>query len=105
MHGHQGMSKIDVRELLFQHGNPSMYNVILEGHLHSRIVKKAMRAKQVKSVNEVVVEMDRANFRKITVPPMFTGNFYSTALGYSSSAGLTLIERSGAGINHHDLQI
>lgn len=104
MHGHQGMSRRELYQILFQHGNQGLYNVILEGHLHSRIVKKAQRAKQVRVLDQIVVEMDNSNYRKITVPPMFTGNFYSTSNGWASSAGYCIVRRSGAGVDHLDLQ-
>jgi hypothetical protein len=43
------------------------------------------------------VYWDQANYRSITVPPIFTGNFYSESSGWTSSSGITIIENNGAG--------
>jgi len=104
MHGHQGLSKNEIYKILFEYGHQGMYNVITEGHLHSRIVKKAQSAKHFKVMDEVVVSMDSGQFRKITLPSMFTGNTYSQQNGWTSSAGFAWMQRYEGGIDHHDMQ-
>jgi len=76
VHGDKGHSlNKKIPELLFHHGEKSLFNLILAGHLHSRITA-----------------LDGVNHRKVHCPSMFTGNQFSDDLGYSSSAGFLVIE-------------
>lgn len=86
-HGHHYLSKKDVGKVLYEYGERGYYNVLIEGHLHSRLVEKAYRAKKVEFDQVKVVEFDSLDYRKVILPPLFTGNFYSESMGFSSSAG------------------
>jgi hypothetical protein len=71
VHGDKGHSKdIKIGTLVFNHGKQDMFNLVLAGHLHSRITG-----------------CDSSKYRKITVPSMFTGNQYSDDLGFNGNAG------------------
>jgi len=96
-HGHHGLSKKDVGKTLYEYGDRDKFNVLLEGHLHSRIVKRAHKAKKVILEDTNFVEFDALDYRKIVVPSLFTGNFYSKSLGYSSAAGFIMIRETGPG--------
>lgn len=87
-HGHRGIEK-DVHKLLFNHGEQGVYNFLAVGHKHTRGSKSAP------SVSAGVIA-DYANYRAVTVPPLFTGNFWSAALGFSSSSGFIVVERSAS---------
>lgn len=96
-HGHLPFSNREVAKILFDYGKQGMYNVLLKGHIHSRETKKTYKRKNMAWNDEVVVHMDEVDYRAITAPPMFTGNFFSEALGYSSAAGFLEIQNNGKG--------
>lgn len=89
-HNHLGVSKNDMAKVFWEYGAQDKYNVLLGGHWHSRRGKRMYQ-----QVDEVF--WDQANYRSITVPPIFTGNFYSESSGWTSSSGITIIENNGAG--------
>ncbi len=89
-HNHHALSRRDLGKIMFEYGKQGMYNVLLGGHWHSRKSKKVFHTLQETYV-------DQADYRAIDVAPLFTGNFYSESMGYSSSAGYTLIENNGKG--------
>jgi predicted phosphodiesterase/ribosomal protein L29 len=79
-HGHLGESKKSPNQLIVEYGNNKKFNLILEGHLHSRIVKE-----------------DGRKFRFVICPSLFTGNSYSKQLGFSSTPGYLQITNNGNG--------
>lgn len=89
--------------MLFDHGRQGIYNVLVQGHKHTRHVTKTVKRKQYEWNNYTVVQLDEADYRAIILPPMFTGNFFSESLGFSSSAGFALMENNGRGkLNYFD---
>ena len=75
VHGDKGHSKDSkIGALVFNHGKQDMFNLVLAGHLHSRITG-----------------CDSSKYRKITVPSVFTGNAYSDDLGFTGTAGFIII--------------
>ena len=74
----------------WEHGRQGMYNVMLGGHWHARKGKRVYRVIDEKQV-------DQANYRQLSVAPLFTGNFYSESNGWNSSAGYTVIVNNGQG--------
>lgn len=70
-HGHLGLSKRPVAEIINMYGNPSMYCIVIEGHLHTRKIKA-----------------DTARYRSIVASSLFTGNDYSANLGFSTLPGI-----------------
>lgn len=89
-HNHLGLAKNDMAKVFWEYGAQGKYNVLLGGHWHSRRSKK-----QYRQVDQVY--WDQANYRSISVAPLFTGNFYSESSGWTSSSGITIIENNGAG--------
>lgn len=96
-HGHLPISKRETAKILFDYGRQGMFNVLLSGHMHSRSTTKSYRKKHHEWDDKSVVSMDEVDYRALVAPPMFTGNFFSESLGYSSSAGFLLIESNGKG--------
>ena len=102
-HGHLPFVKKEISKVLFDYGKQGYYNVLVKGHLHSREVKKTYRRKQLDFEDYSVVELDEQDYRAITAPPIFTGNFFSESLGFTSSSGAAVIESNGRGkINYFD---
>lgn len=76
VHGDKGhTSKNKIPNLIFNHGNKDKFNLVVAGHLHSRIVS-----------------LDTINSRMMHVASLFTGNQYSDDLGYTSCAGFNIVE-------------
>ena len=78
LHGDKGVSKRKAKEILYDYGKQDLYNVILEAHLHSLIVKE-----------------DSHNCVRMHVRSLFTGNAYSEELGFTSTAGFTIFVNNG----------
>jgi len=77
VHGDKSHSKdTKIGTLVFNHGKQDMFNLVLAGHLHSRITG-----------------CDSSKYRKITSPSIFTGNQYSDDLGFNGNAGFLLTYR------------
>ena len=96
-HGNLPISKRDPAKILFDYGKQGMFNVLLSGHIHARVTKKTTRSTQMIWNEATVVAMDEVDYRVLVAPPMFTGNFFSESLGYSSSAGFLEIQSNGRG--------
>lgn len=102
-HGHLPFAQKELSKILFDYGRQGIYNVLVQGHKHTRHVTKTVKRKQYEWNNYTVVQLDEADYRAIILPPMFTGNFFSESLGFSSSAGFALMENNGRGkLNYFD---
>lgn len=102
-HGHLGLSNKEITQVLLNFGFPGIYNVFAKGHKHARETKKHFKKALIKFDSQEYITLDSADYRAVTIAPMFTGNFYSESLGYTSTAGLTRIENNGNGkINYYD---
>ena len=77
-HGHLPEVKKGASKIVNEYGNNRLFNLILTGHLHSRIISD-----------------DSRKHRHIWVPSLFTGNRYSKQLGFSSTAGYLRITNNG----------
>ena len=89
-HNHLGLSKNDMVQTFWEYGQQGKYNILLGGHFHSRRGKS-----QYKKIDNI--HWDQANYRSISVAPIFTGNWYSESNGWSSTSGITIIENNGDG--------
>ena len=89
-HNHLGLSKGDMVQTFWEYGTQGKYNVMLGGHWHSRRGKA-----QYKKIDNI--HWDQANYRSISVAPIFTGNWYSESNGWSSTSGITILENNGDG--------
>jgi predicted phosphodiesterase len=99
-HGHFGISKQLLAKIILDYGNQNYYNVVCQGHLHSRQSKKEF-------FRQEYTHMDSVNYRGITVAPVFTGNFYAESFGWTSSSGYSFLEanHNKSNINHFDISI
>jgi len=105
-HGHHRFSSKDLNSILFQYGVQGIYNVMVQGHLHSRMQKRAKSQKAFVASDVQVVQDDQSEHRMVTCPPIFTGNFYSESNGWTSSAGFYLFQNNGQGKpNMHDFSL
>lgn len=87
-HGHLGLTKLSTQEICWKYGEKGVYNIVMEGHLHSRIAK--LSANQVK--NFKMVMDDNVDCRRMVCPSLFTGNSYSEYGGWSTCAGFLISE-------------
>lgn len=96
-HGHLGISKTEISQVIYQYGKQGVYNVFAKGHKHTRETKKTFAKKLILFEKLEVITYDTADYRAITVPPLFTGNFYSESNGWNSSAGFIKMKNNGRG--------
>ena len=80
-HGDKNVIKQDGKQAIIDYGDSTIYNLILSGHLHTRMIKE-----------------DQKTYRWILCPSIFTGNFYSESNGWQTTAGVLLIYNSGTGL-------
>lgn len=79
-HGHHGFSQKNIEKIILDYGIQGMFNVVVMGHFHSRGKKEVL-------VRVETIIKDSSKYRGYICPSLFTGNFYSEALGFSSTAG------------------
>jgi predicted phosphodiesterase len=80
-HGHHGLARKSIEKIILDYGIQGMYNVVLQGHWHKRGNKKPV------ITNTETIYSDSALYMGVICPSLFTGNFFSEALGYTSNAG------------------
>lgn len=103
-HGHLGLSKRDEYATILEHGDQSLYNVMAQGHKHTREVTKGY--KYAKNIAEKTVSLEGSNFRRVVVPPLVTGGSYGYSLGVYGTAGMTIFQNNGlGGVNQFDLSV
>lgn len=91
-HGNYRLSKKPATNTILNYGKQGLYNVLAEGHLHTR--KKKIREQ------DMILE-DMVNYRQVVIPPIFTGNFFAESLGYTSSAGVGVFVANSRKDNVH----
>jgi hypothetical protein len=96
-HGDKPYSKAEFSKFVLDYGDQDLFNLCLEGHLHTRKERRTyvMERKIWNGVD--TISMDEVNYRKMICPPLFTGNWYSESLGFSSSGGFILTQNNGSG--------
>ncbi|CAL2055947.1 hypothetical protein [Tenacibaculum sp. 190524A05c] len=92
-HGDKQISKKSSEEIILKYGKQHKYNVICEAHLHT--FKQKSSRKEQNFVDEV--KIDSLDYRRVTCPSMFPGNYYSETLGYTSNTGFLLFWENGFG--------
>ncbi len=97
-HGDKGYSKKDFSKFVADYGNNDIFNLILEGHLHTRKTSRTMAFERKYYQDIEVVSYDDSNYRKIVVPSLFTGNWFSESLGFGGNSGMIITENNGNGI-------
>lgn len=105
-HGDKNFSRKDSVKFVLDYGDNSKYNVVLEGHKHTRLGRSSL-SKQLKKYEDIeVVSIDDLNYRKINVPSLFTGNYFSETLGFSGTSGFVVTENNGSGkVNFFDFSL
>lgn len=96
-HGHLGISNREISKILFDYGYQGKFNVVMKGHKHTRETKKTFKKSLIKYEDIDYIMLDSSDYRAVTVPPLFTGNFYSESLGFNSSAGFSAFINNGKG--------
>jgi hypothetical protein len=99
-HGDKGYSKKDFSKFVADYGKSGIYNLIMEGHLHTRKTKKTMAFERKYYQDVEVVSFDDSTYRKLIVPSLFTGNWFSESLGFGGNAGFVISENNGKGCPH-----
>jgi len=79
-------SRNNAADFILKYGDQRKYNIALGGHLHTS------KRKSSYMVENVIA--DEVNYTVRNIRPLFTGNFYSEALGYTSQAGYEIYMRS-----------
>jgi hypothetical protein len=76
LHGDQGLDKKDAEKIIWKYGDQKKFNMILEGHYHSRIIAK---------------DQDGLNYRKMHCPAFCPADSYADRNGLDSTAGWLII--------------
>jgi predicted phosphodiesterase len=94
LHGDKGISRKQTKEIVWDYGKQGIFNVVLEGHLHSRMERTVNRKlPQLKHLEHC----DTVDTRRFICPSFFTGNFYSESNGWTSTPGFKIIKSNGKG--------
>lgn len=94
LHGHKGISSRATKDICWDFGKKGIYNVVLEGHLHSIIQKMSVNMKGKFNI----IKDDSVDHIRMNARSLFTGNGYSEDLGYTSNAGFSIITNNGKGL-------
>lgn len=97
-HGHYKLAAKSPEKLIMLYGDKDLYNVVVSGHLHTRITTKGSLRNNLKIEDVIVVSHDELPWRRIVAPSIFTGNFYSETLGYTTLGGFLLTYNNGRGV-------
>lgn len=94
-HGDLQFNKRNQTHIVHNYGIPGLYSLWLSGHIHCRKTAKLMEKRHIELEEYDAVSIDEANHRKIVLPSLFTGNFYSETLGYTTCGGFVITENNG----------
>lgn len=81
-HGDKSFAKGDIADIVLSHKKGDCFTVVLSGHLHTRGKKE----------RETQILQDDKKYRAYINPSLFTGNFYSENLGFTSVSGYYTFE-------------
>ena len=84
-HGHHNFTKKSLEHIIWKYGKQGHFNLVLQGHWHTRKSK-------VPVINTETIYSDSGDYRGITCPSIFTGNYYSETAGFTSSAGFLIVQ-------------
>jgi len=93
LHGDKGISKRSTKDIIWDYGKQGVFNFVCEGHLHSVI--ESLSSSQRDKFK--VVTDDYVDHRRMHLPSLFTGNFYSESLSFYSNPGYVIIFDNGNG--------
>jgi len=87
LHGHNIVSKRPTKEIIWDYGKQGMFNLVVEGHLHSIIEKLSVNQRN----SFQTTKDDSLDHRRIICPSFFTGNSYSERLNFFSNSGFMIV--------------
>ena len=87
LHGHNIVSKRPTKEIIWDYGKQGMFNLDVEGHLHSIIEKLSVNQRN----SFQTTKDDSLDHRRIICPSFFTGNSYSERLNFFSNSGFMIV--------------
>ena len=94
LHGHKGISRKPTKDICWDFGKKGVFNVILEGHLHSIIQNLSVNMRGKFNI----LKDDSVDHIRMHARSLFTGNGYSEDLGFTSNAGFSIITNNGKGL-------
>lgn len=87
LHGHNIVSKRPTKEIIWDYGKQGMFNLVVEGHLHSLIERLNVNQRNAFKTTKD----DSIDHRRIVCPSFFTGNPYSERLNFFSTSGFMIV--------------
>ena len=87
LHGDKSISKKSTEKIILDYGVQGIYNLVNEGHLHSVIEKLSIKQRE----SFEILKDDSILHRRFYLPSFFTGNYYSSTLGFTTNAGYYII--------------
>lgn len=87
LHGHNIVSKRPTKEIIWDYGKQGMFNLVVEGHLHSLIERLNVNQRNAFKTTKD----DSIDHRRIVCPSFFTGNSYSERLNFFSTSGFMIV--------------
>mgnify|MGYP003475877795 FL=1 len=103
-HGDKNLNNKEISKIVFDYGDNTLFNFFVEGHKHTRVVKKTNKLTYYEDYE--FVGLDEQKYRKATIPSLFTGNYFSESIGFCGNSGFAISINNGKGIpNFHDISI
>lgn len=96
-HGDKPISNKDASKIILDYGEIGVYNLLCKGHLHTAKLKNHLKSTLHKFEEFDMIGVDDLNYRDITIPSIFTGNYYSESLGFSGNSSFVISENNGKG--------
>ena len=94
LHGDKVISKRSTKDIIWDYGTQGCFNFVAEGHLHSVIEKLSVTQR---SKFEIIKD-DFCDHRRMHLPSLFTGNFYSESLSFYANPGYIIVWDNGNGL-------
>lgn len=96
-HGDKSVSNKEITKVILDYGKQGKYNLLCQGHLHTARLKSYSKTTLHKFDEFNMIGIDDLDYKSITIPSIFTGNYFSESLGFSGNAGFVLSENNGKG--------
>ena len=87
LHGHNIVSKRPTKEIIWDYGKQGVFNLVVEGHLHSIIERLSVSQRN----SFQTTKDDSLDHRRVICPSFFTGNSYSEKLNFFSNSGFMIV--------------
>lgn len=96
-HGDKSISNKEITKVILDYGKQGIFNLVCQGHFHTSRLKSYLKSSLHKFDDFEMIGVDDLDYKSITIPSIFTGNYYSESLGFSGNAGFVLSENNGKG--------